>query len=100
MPLYWAPQTREFSRISRQMVACETTSCEYFSSSLPNLGMQRPETFLFSSFDMAGECLGQHSGSDQGANLGDGNGVRECFSLYAGFQLGYILSGMDWIVMK
>ena len=22
----------------------------------------------------AGECLGQHSGSDQAANLGDGNG--------------------------
>jgi hypothetical protein len=25
---------------------------------------------------LAGECLGQHEGSDQGANLGDGNGGR------------------------
>ncbi|EIM85776.1 uncharacterized protein STEHIDRAFT_147412 [Stereum hirsutum FP-91666 SS1] len=29
----------------------------------------------FNSFDMASECLGQHSGNDQGANLGDGNGL-------------------------
>ncbi|KAK7462293.1 hypothetical protein VKT23_007893 [Stygiomarasmius scandens] len=28
------------------------------------------------SLDFAGECLGQHSGSDQGANLGDGNGAK------------------------
>jgi hypothetical protein len=28
------------------------------------------------SFDFAGECLGQHSGSDQQANLGDGHGYR------------------------
>lgn len=27
------------------------------------------------SLGFAGECLGQHSGSDQGANLGDGNGL-------------------------
>jgi len=27
------------------------------------------------SFEYAGECLGQHAGSDQAANLGDGNGV-------------------------
>ncbi|KAJ4482442.1 hypothetical protein J3R30DRAFT_3669366 [Lentinula aciculospora] len=27
------------------------------------------------SFDYAGECLGQHAGSEQAANLGDGNGV-------------------------
>ncbi|KAJ3735896.1 hypothetical protein DFJ43DRAFT_763779 [Lentinula guzmanii] len=27
------------------------------------------------SFDYAGECLGQHAGSQQAANLGDGNGV-------------------------
>lgn len=100
MPLYWAPQTREFLRISRQMVACETTSCEYYSPSLPKLGMQHPKMCMSSSFDMAGECLGQHSGSDQGANLGDGNGVRECYRLYTDFQLGYILSGMDWIMMQ
>ncbi|ETW81879.1 hypothetical protein HETIRDRAFT_318819 [Heterobasidion irregulare TC 32-1] len=30
----------------------------------------------FLSFGFAGECLGQHSGSDQGANLGDGNGSK------------------------
>lgn len=30
----------------------------------------------FLSFGFAGECLGQHSGSDQTANLGDGNGPR------------------------
>ncbi|KAF8182326.1 hypothetical protein BJ912DRAFT_978603 [Pholiota molesta] len=29
----------------------------------------------FASFGFSGECLGQHSGSDQGANLGDGNGI-------------------------
>ncbi|KAJ3766713.1 hypothetical protein EV361DRAFT_865170 [Lentinula raphanica] len=27
------------------------------------------------SFDYAGECLGQHAGSQQAANLGDGNGI-------------------------
>ncbi|KAF5317563.1 hypothetical protein D9619_013127 [Psilocybe cf. subviscida] len=27
------------------------------------------------SFGFSGECLGQHSGSDQGANLGDGHGT-------------------------
>jgi hypothetical protein len=30
----------------------------------------------FFSFGFSGECLGQHAGSDQGANLGDGNGVK------------------------
>ncbi|KIJ96753.1 hypothetical protein K443DRAFT_273066 [Laccaria amethystina LaAM-08-1] len=30
----------------------------------------------FLSFGFSGECLGQHSGSDQGANLGDGNGSK------------------------
>jgi len=29
------------------------------------------------SFGFSGECLGQHSGSQQGANLGDGNGYCE-----------------------
>lgn len=28
-----------------------------------------------SSFDYAGECLGQHAGSQQAANLGDNNGI-------------------------
>ncbi|KAF5336246.1 hypothetical protein D9758_014352 [Tetrapyrgos nigripes] len=28
------------------------------------------------SLEFAGECLGQHSGSDQGANLGDDNGTK------------------------
>ena len=35
-----------------------------------------------SSFGFSGECLGQHSGSDQAANLGDGNGysmLHPCF---------------------
>lgn len=54
---------------------------------------------MSSSFDMAGECLGQHSGSDQGANLGDGNGVRECL-LCSGFQIGHILSGMGRVAMQ
>ena len=31
---------------------------------------------MFRSFNFAGECLGQHSGSDQEANLGDGQGYR------------------------
>ncbi|THH20045.1 hypothetical protein EW146_g1249 [Bondarzewia mesenterica] len=30
----------------------------------------------FQSFGFASECLGQHSGGDQGANLGDGDGLR------------------------
>ncbi|TFY73338.1 hypothetical protein EWM64_g10674 [Hericium alpestre] len=30
----------------------------------------------FTSFGFAGECLGQHSGNDQGADLGDGNGAK------------------------
>lgn len=30
----------------------------------------------FVSFGFSGECLGQHSGSDQEANLGDGNGFK------------------------
>ncbi|TFK71290.1 hypothetical protein BDN72DRAFT_765242 [Pluteus cervinus] len=30
----------------------------------------------FLSIGFAGECLGQHSGSDQAANLGDGNGYK------------------------
>lgn len=29
-----------------------------------------------SSFGYASECLGQHLGDDQGANLGDGHGYR------------------------
>jgi len=32
------------------------------------------------SFGFSGECLGQHSGSDQAANLGDGNGSSVYFS--------------------
>ncbi|TFK34742.1 hypothetical protein BDQ12DRAFT_336518 [Crucibulum laeve] len=31
---------------------------------------------FFLSFGFSGECLGQHSGSDQAANLGDGNGYK------------------------
>ncbi|KAF5360735.1 hypothetical protein D9756_005104 [Leucocoprinus leucothites] len=34
----------------------------------------------FVSFGFSGECLGQHSGSDQEANLGDGNGFSKYFS--------------------
>ncbi|KDQ62748.1 hypothetical protein JAAARDRAFT_30658 [Jaapia argillacea MUCL 33604] len=30
----------------------------------------------FQAVGFSSECLGQHSGSDQGANLGDGNGVK------------------------
>jgi len=30
----------------------------------------------FLSFGFSGECLGQHDGSDQAANLGDGNGYK------------------------
>ena len=29
---------------------------------------------FFQSFGFAGECLGQHEGANQAANLGDGNG--------------------------
>ena len=32
--------------------------------------------YVFRSIGFAGECLGQHSGSDQEANLGDGHGFR------------------------
>lgn len=35
---------------------------------------------IFSSFGFSAECLGQHSGSDQTGNLGDGNGWRRFFS--------------------
>lgn len=38
---------------------------------------------LFSSLGFAGECLGQHQGSDQGANLGDGNGYRKMNSIFS-----------------
>ncbi|KXN82427.1 hypothetical protein AN958_02577 [Leucoagaricus sp. SymC.cos] len=34
----------------------------------------------FQSIGFSGECLGQHSGSDQEANLGDGNGSSTCYS--------------------
>lgn len=37
-----------------------------------------------SSFGFAGECLGQHAGDHQGANLGDGRGYRTCSSVDAG----------------
>ncbi|KAA1469736.1 hypothetical protein DENSPDRAFT_639665 [Dentipellis sp. KUC8613] len=30
----------------------------------------------FLSFGFSGECLGQHEGNDQGADLGDGNGIK------------------------
>lgn len=33
----------------------------------------------FIAAGFAGECLGQHSGSNQAANLGDGDGYRESF---------------------
>ena len=34
----------------------------------------------FESIGFAGECLGQHQGVDQSANLGDGNGYGELCS--------------------
>ena len=36
--------------------------------------LRRVRMLLIRSFGFAGECLGQHSGSDQEANLGDGHG--------------------------
>lgn len=36
------------------------------------------------SVNMGGECLGQHSGSDQASNLGDGKGLCECGSRSGG----------------
>jgi hypothetical protein len=34
-----------------------------------------------------GECLGQHLGLDQQANLGDGNGIREFhFRVYSSYN--------------
>ena len=35
------------------------------------------------SFGFSGECLGQHSGSDQAANLGDGNGESVLYTFLA-----------------
>lgn len=38
------------------------------------LGDSGDNVLFHRSLGFAGECLGQHSGSNQGANLGDGNG--------------------------
>jgi hypothetical protein len=40
------------------------------------LPLRHARTLPIRSFGFAGECLGQHSGSDQEANLGDGHGYR------------------------
>jgi hypothetical protein len=40
------------------------------------LPLRYARTLPIRSFGFAGECLGQHSGSDQEANLGDGHGFR------------------------
>jgi hypothetical protein len=37
--------------------------------------------FVFRSIGFAAECLGQHSGGDQEANLGDGHGYRASFPI-------------------
>lgn len=42
---------------------------------------------IFSSFGFSNECLGQHSGAPQEANLGDGNGYSQSPSLHSGFVL-------------
>lgn len=34
-------------------------------------------TFIFRSFGFSKECLGQHAGAPQEANLGDGNGYGQ-----------------------
>jgi hypothetical protein len=48
-----------------------------------------PLAFIFvRSFGFSAECLGQHAGSDQGANLGDGNGYCEqLFCQHIGWNL-------------
>jgi hypothetical protein len=89
--------TPRFWLTKRMMEDCGITSCT--SSLLPlarqNVNMTDPPPSLtplspFSlrfplrrarmlpirSFGFAGECLGQHSGSDQEVNLGDGHGYR------------------------
>jgi hypothetical protein len=41
------------------------------------MGWNYPRTLSrYRSMEFAGECLGQHSGGDQLANLGDGHGYR------------------------
>ena len=64
------------------MVACATTFCAPDPSPLRPPGASPTDLtcFFFRSIGFAGECLGQHSGSDQAANLGDGHGYRASVS--------------------
>ena len=48
--------------------------CHFSGRKLFVLGLIDLLASMFRSFGFSGECLGQHSGSDQAANLGDGNG--------------------------
>jgi hypothetical protein len=47
----------------------------YFLCVSRSCNCQRLTETRWRSFGFSGECLGQHAGSDQGADLGDGNGV-------------------------
>ena len=88
--------TPRFWLTKRMMEGCAITSCtslllplacqrkydesaSLFNLTLPfslRLPLRRARTPPIRSFGFAGECLGQHSGSDQEANLGDGHGYR------------------------
>lgn len=63
--------------INRMTAACVTTFCAPTHLS-PGASLTRSPAliFAFRSIGFAGECLGQHSGSNQAANLGDGHGYR------------------------
>ena len=47
--------------------------------------------FNFRSFGYSNECLNQHSGAPQEANLGDGNGYGQSLSKYFYLSLTYLV---------
>ena len=59
-----------------QGVQYDGSACFFTPLSPPPSFPRHAHALLIRSFGFAGECLGQHSGSDQEANLGDGHGYR------------------------
>jgi len=75
------------------MGGSEIIFCAYFRHCLRPLCSTLSTWFIISirSLGFSGECLGQHAGSDQAANLGDGNGACELVS----FVLLHSWHGLD-----
>ena len=84
MPSFLERPTPRSWLTSKMMEGYATTFCTFrrylrTTKKLNGAVLRSPTPLLalaIRSFGFAGECLGQHSGSDQLADLGDGRGER------------------------